>query len=100
MKRQKRGLGMEELSGMMALVTGSTDGVGRLVARKLGQDRRAGAGAWPRCRERRTWHRRDRGQRRSGKGSAALRAGVVHEQSYSCRVEGVVLSQIPAKLPA
>jgi NAD(P)-dependent dehydrogenase (short-subunit alcohol dehydrogenase family) len=28
---------MEELSGMTALVTGSTDGVGRLVARKLGQ---------------------------------------------------------------
>ena len=28
---------MEELSGKTALVTGSTDGVGRLVARKLGQ---------------------------------------------------------------
>src|SRR5947207_7636471 len=28
---------MEKLSGMTALVTGSTDGVGRLVARKLGQ---------------------------------------------------------------
>ena len=28
---------MEELSGTTALVTGSTDGVGRLVARKLGQ---------------------------------------------------------------
>jgi NAD(P)-dependent dehydrogenase (short-subunit alcohol dehydrogenase family) len=28
---------MEELSGKAALVTGSTDGVGRLVARKLGQ---------------------------------------------------------------
>ena len=27
---------MEELSGKTALVTGSTDGVGRLVARKLG----------------------------------------------------------------
>src|SRR4051794_4852814 len=37
MKRQKRGLAMEELSGKTALVTGSTDGVGRLVARKLGQ---------------------------------------------------------------
>jgi NAD(P)-dependent dehydrogenase (short-subunit alcohol dehydrogenase family) len=37
MKRQKRGIGMEELSGNTALVTGSTDGVGRLVARKLGQ---------------------------------------------------------------
>jgi NAD(P)-dependent dehydrogenase (short-subunit alcohol dehydrogenase family) len=37
MKRQKRGIGMEELSGKTALVTGSTDGVGRLVARKLGQ---------------------------------------------------------------
>jgi NAD(P)-dependent dehydrogenase (short-subunit alcohol dehydrogenase family) len=37
MKRQKRRLGMEELSGKTALVTGSTDGVGRLVARKLGQ---------------------------------------------------------------
>jgi NAD(P)-dependent dehydrogenase (short-subunit alcohol dehydrogenase family) len=36
MKRQKRGIGMEELSGKTALVTGSTDGVGRLVARKLG----------------------------------------------------------------
>src|SRR5205085_12098690 len=29
--------GMEKLSGMTALVTGSTDGVGRLVARELGQ---------------------------------------------------------------
>jgi hypothetical protein len=29
--------GMEKLSGKTALVTGSTDGVGRLVARKLGQ---------------------------------------------------------------
>src|SRR6201993_1327744 len=29
--------GMEQLSGKTALVTGSTDGVGRLVARKLGQ---------------------------------------------------------------
>ena len=28
---------MEKLSGKTALVTGSTDGVGRLVARKLGQ---------------------------------------------------------------
>src|SRR6516164_9465998 len=28
---------MEELSGKTALVTGSTDGVGRLVARELGQ---------------------------------------------------------------
>jgi len=28
---------MEQLSGKTALVTGSTDGVGRLVARKLGQ---------------------------------------------------------------
>jgi NAD(P)-dependent dehydrogenase (short-subunit alcohol dehydrogenase family) len=28
---------MEKLSGMTALVTGSTDGVGRLVARKLGE---------------------------------------------------------------
>ena len=28
---------MENLSGKTALVTGSTDGVGRLVARKLGQ---------------------------------------------------------------
>jgi NAD(P)-dependent dehydrogenase (short-subunit alcohol dehydrogenase family) len=28
---------MEKLNGMTALVTGSTDGVGRLVARKLGQ---------------------------------------------------------------
>ena len=37
MKRQKRGIGMEELGGKTALVTGSTDGVGRLVARKLGQ---------------------------------------------------------------
>ena len=31
---------MEQLSGKTALVTGSTDGVGRLVARKL---RQAGA---------------------------------------------------------
>ena len=37
MKHQKRGLDMEKLSGKTALVTGSTDGVGRLVARKLGQ---------------------------------------------------------------
>src|SRR3954470_16102801 len=37
MRRQKRGLGMEELSGKTALVTGSTDGVGRLVARRLGE---------------------------------------------------------------
>ena len=29
--------GMDKLSGMTALVTGSTDGVGRLVANKLGQ---------------------------------------------------------------
>ena len=29
--------GIEKLSGKTALVTGSTDGVGRLVARKLGQ---------------------------------------------------------------
>src|SRR5436309_13610437 len=29
--------GMENLTGKTALVTGSTDGVGRLVARKLGQ---------------------------------------------------------------
>jgi NAD(P)-dependent dehydrogenase (short-subunit alcohol dehydrogenase family) len=29
--------GMENLTGRTALVTGSTDGVGRLVARKLGQ---------------------------------------------------------------
>jgi hypothetical protein len=29
--------GMENLTGITALVTGSTDGVGRLVARKLGQ---------------------------------------------------------------
>src|SRR5690349_9714547 len=29
--------GMENLTGTTALVTGSTDGVGRLVARKLGQ---------------------------------------------------------------
>ena len=28
---------MKKLSGKTALVTGSTDGVGRLVARKLGQ---------------------------------------------------------------
>jgi hypothetical protein len=28
---------MEKLSGKIALVTGSSDGVGRLVARKLGQ---------------------------------------------------------------
>jgi NAD(P)-dependent dehydrogenase (short-subunit alcohol dehydrogenase family) len=37
MKHQKRGLGMEKLSGKTALVTGSTDRVGRLVARKLAQ---------------------------------------------------------------
>jgi hypothetical protein len=37
---------MEKLSGKTALVTGSTDGVGRLVARKLGASRRARAGAW------------------------------------------------------
>jgi hypothetical protein len=30
---------MEKLSGKTALVTGSTDGVGRLVARKLGTPR-------------------------------------------------------------
>ena len=34
---------MEKLIGRTALVTGSTDGVGRLVARKLGQ---AGARVW------------------------------------------------------
>jgi NAD(P)-dependent dehydrogenase (short-subunit alcohol dehydrogenase family) len=35
---------MENLTGKTALVTGSTDGVGRLVARKLGQaGARAGA---------------------------------------------------------
>ena len=28
---------MEKVSGKTALITGSTDGVGRLVARKLGQ---------------------------------------------------------------
>jgi len=32
---------MEQLSGKTALVTGSTDGVGRLVARKLGKSARA-----------------------------------------------------------
>jgi NAD(P)-dependent dehydrogenase (short-subunit alcohol dehydrogenase family) len=34
---------MEKLSGKTALVTGSTDGVGRLVACKLGQ---AGTACW------------------------------------------------------
>jgi hypothetical protein len=36
-KRDKRRAGMEKLSGKTVLVTGSTDGVGRLVDRKLGE---------------------------------------------------------------
>jgi hypothetical protein len=42
---------MEKLSGKDSTwVTSSTDGVDRVVARKLGQAG-AGTGAWPRCRE-------------------------------------------------